>query len=289
MRLLIAASFIYSLILNPAFAVENEEEPQFLADYQDAQWQVDSTPFICRLKQSIPRYGQAEFVHEAGEGIFFQLLLANDVTNKPKTGKIDFKVPVWRHDKEKQATIDFAFKTPGIVELKSRDALKLLQALDNDRIPTFLYPDESFWKPMSAGLSPVRFQDAYDDFENCEQKVLLPVNFKTVASSRIYFESGSIFLTDEARKWLDYVVAYGISPALRKIELMGATDRVGTYESNRLLADLRVEEVKDYLLARGIPLEKLSLKVYGSSHPIADNKTDIGRSKNRRVEIRMYR
>jgi len=62
MRLLIAASFIYSLILNPAFAVENEEEPQFLADYQDAQWQVDSTPFICRLKQSIPRYGQAEFV-----------------------------------------------------------------------------------------------------------------------------------------------------------------------------------------------------------------------------------
>lgn len=69
------------------------------------------------------------------------------------------------------------------------------------------------------------------------------------------------------------------------IEISGHTDITGTEPHNLELSEARAQAVADYFIMHGILKKRLIIKGYGSSEPIADNKTEEGRKKNRRVEI----
>lgn len=69
------------------------------------------------------------------------------------------------------------------------------------------------------------------------------------------------------------------------IVVEGHTDSIGTREYNLELSRKRAESVKQYLVEEfGISESRISTEAYGESRPVADNKTDAGRQKNRRVE-----
>lgn len=70
-----------------------------------------------------------------------------------------------------------------------------------------------------------------------------------------------------------------------KVEVAGHTDSIGTEEYNMGLSLRRAEAVRSYLIDRGIAADRLTVKGYGESQPIADNATAAGRFKNRRVEL----
>ena len=69
--------------------------------------------------------------------------------------------------------------------------------------------------------------------------------------------------------------------------LSGYTDNVGTEAYNLKLSDRRWMSVKDFVVKKGIDGGRVSGQGFGESKPIADNKTAEGRSKNRRVEIKV--
>lgn len=69
------------------------------------------------------------------------------------------------------------------------------------------------------------------------------------------------------------------------IEVAGHTDSRGSDEYNMNLSQQRAETVRNYLVNKGIAADRLSAKGYGESQPVADNATDEGRFKNRRVEL----
>ena len=70
-----------------------------------------------------------------------------------------------------------------------------------------------------------------------------------------------------------------------KVEIAGHTDSRGSDKYNMNLSQRRAEAVRNYLISKGIAAERLSAKGYGESQPVADNATDEGRFKNRRVEL----
>ena len=70
-----------------------------------------------------------------------------------------------------------------------------------------------------------------------------------------------------------------------KVEVAGHTDSIGSDSYNIKLSQRRAEAVRTYLVGKGIAADRLSAKGYGESQPIADNATDEGRFKNRRVEL----
>lgn len=70
-----------------------------------------------------------------------------------------------------------------------------------------------------------------------------------------------------------------------KLEVQGHTDNVGSDAYNRTLSEARARSVVDWLTKRGVATARLSAKGYGMTMPVADNNTDEGRAKNRRVEI----
>jgi OmpA-OmpF porin, OOP family len=65
----------------------------------------------------------------------------------------------------------------------------------------------------------------------------------------------------------------------------GHTDNTGTPASNQTLSQARAKSVVEALVTGGISRDRLAAKGFGQDRPIADNRTDEGRAKNRRVEI----
>jgi OOP family OmpA-OmpF porin len=74
-------------------------------------------------------------------------------------------------------------------------------------------------------------------------------------------------------------------PEIQKIEVQGHTDDAGTEAYNLKLSQDRADAVRQWLIDAGIPAEKLVAKGYGLWKPLADNRVNIGRTKNRRVQF----
>ena len=70
-----------------------------------------------------------------------------------------------------------------------------------------------------------------------------------------------------------------------KLEVQGHTDNVGNDTYNQKLSEDRAHSVVVWLTAHGVAADRLTSKGYGRTMPIADNSTEPGRAKNRRVEI----
>lgn len=99
------------------------------------------------------------------------------------------------------------------------------------------------------------------------------------------FKVDSAELTPQAKLILDEVSASLISyPEKNEIEVQGHTSSEGGTAHNQKLSENRAKSVIDYLKHKGVT-NKLSGKGYGKSKPIADNRTEAGRSENRRVEL----
>lgn len=74
-------------------------------------------------------------------------------------------------------------------------------------------------------------------------------------------------------------------PEIVKVEVQGHTDDVGKAQFNATLSQARAESVRQWLISRGVPPEKVVAKGYGASMPVASNATSDGRQKNRRVQF----
>jgi outer membrane protein OmpA-like peptidoglycan-associated protein len=70
-----------------------------------------------------------------------------------------------------------------------------------------------------------------------------------------------------------------------KLRVEGHTDNVGTAASNQALSQKRAAAVAAWLVAHGVDGDRLTSAGFGSTKPTADNSTEEGRAKNRRVEL----
>lgn len=72
-----------------------------------------------------------------------------------------------------------------------------------------------------------------------------------------------------------------------KLQISGHTDNVGEAQANLILSKKRAEALKNYLIGKGIDGNRMITEYFGETKPIADNTTDLGRQKNRRVEMKI--
>ena len=101
----------------------------------------------------------------------------------------------------------------------------------------------------------------------------------------ISFDSGSYTIKPQLRAVLDpFANSLRDDPAAR-IAIIGHTDNVGSDATNNPLSVERAQSVRDYLTARGISGARVETAGRGEREPVADNSTESGRAKNRRVEI----
>ncbi|MBC7889442.1 MAG: OmpA family protein [Ferruginibacter sp.] len=107
------------------------------------------------------------------------------------------------------------------------------------------------------------------------------------AAQNIFFATGSAKLLAKSNASLNNVVSILNENPGYKVDIDGHTDITGSPEKNQVLSEARANSVKTYLVSKGIAESRLIATGYGIDKPIADNKTAAGRSKNRRVEMKL--
>jgi outer membrane protein OmpA-like peptidoglycan-associated protein len=101
----------------------------------------------------------------------------------------------------------------------------------------------------------------------------------------INFDTGKSTIKPESKPIIEQIVQMLKSNPDLKLSVEGHTDNVGNPKSNKTLSDDRAKAVVSAIVAQGIDAKRLSTAGYGQDKPIADNKTEEGRAKNRRVEL----
>ena len=103
--------------------------------------------------------------------------------------------------------------------------------------------------------------------------------------SSIYFETARFDLTNESKTTLDILVDSLKTFQNYKIFIKGNTDNIGDSNYNKKLSEERVSTTQQYFISKGISRNLFSTSAFGEEKPIADNLTEEGKQKNRRVDI----
>ncbi|MGN6193832.1 MAG: OmpA family protein [Ginsengibacter sp.] len=105
------------------------------------------------------------------------------------------------------------------------------------------------------------------------------------AAKNIFFVSGKAPFLPASYKPLQQIVKILNDNPTYKVDINGYTDNHEGKGKNQLLSEERANNVKDYLVRKGIDASRITTTGYGIQNPVGDNNTVIGRGKNRRVEI----
>jgi OmpA-OmpF porin, OOP family len=101
----------------------------------------------------------------------------------------------------------------------------------------------------------------------------------------INFETGKSEIKPESNPIIDQICEMLKQNPDLKISVEGHTDNVGAEKSNQTLSESRAKSVMNALVSKGINVSRIQSKGWGQTKPIADNNTEEGKAKNRRVEI----
>lgn len=108
-----------------------------------------------------------------------------------------------------------------------------------------------------------------------------------VILKNIFFDVNKFELKTESQVELDNVVALMKDNPTLRIQINGHTDNVGKQADNITLSNNRAKSVVEYITSKGIDARRLSYQGFGDKQPLADNKSEDGRSKNRRTELKV--
>ena len=157
--------------------------------------------------------------------------------------------------------------------------------------------------PKKNGCPPDRDGDGIPDAEDacpdvpgvktndpatngCPEKTVTVIKDEIFILEQVQFDVNKATIKPVSNKLLDEVAAVlKEHPEILRLEVQGHTDNTGSATWNKTLSGQRAEAVRKALVARKIKDGRMTSKGYGQEKPIADNGTDEGRAKNRRVQF----
>jgi outer membrane protein OmpA-like peptidoglycan-associated protein len=101
----------------------------------------------------------------------------------------------------------------------------------------------------------------------------------------VLFAAGKAEVGPGAQRSVDKLADFLKAYPKRTVLIEGHSDNLGHEEYNIRLSQQRAEAVRDLLVARGVAVQRIRTKGYGSKFPIVDNDSAVGRQQNRRVEV----
>ncbi len=119
--------------------------------------------------------------------------------------------------------------------------------------------------------------------------ILLNVKGENIVLDRLIFAQGKAIISHESFPSLDEVVVMLQEHPHMVIQLEGHTDNQGNAKMNMSLSQDRVDNVKKYLISKGIGKDRVKTKAFGGTKPIRESNDPAARGLNRRVEMRILK
>lgn len=256
----------------------------YQADLDQAQWQAEAAERSCTLTHQIPGYGRAVLRRDMGRPLTLEMetLRPHHGSGKARLGSFP---PGWRPGVAARHIGELEVgrgRTPFIITGSLID--HTMAALEQGMAPTIRYEDPPGVSQTKVALTAINFHDGYHEFLACADS--LTPEFEQVKFKILHFGSDSTRLTEEARAYLDLVIEYINSTSrVRKVMVDGHSDMRGTTKYNKKISLTRAANVELYLRNRGVDRKLIKVRAFGRQRPVASNKTEEGRFKNRRVEV----
>ncbi len=198
----------------------------------------------------------------------------------------------------KGLVIDSVTKKPinGTIELYNKDTKKLVQKIQSNDSGSFFITlpvgknylfnvNRKGYLFYSDGFN---LTNANPEFTYTKNIALMPLQKNaTIVLNNIFYQTNKFSLQPESAFELDKIVQLLKDNPTLVIEIDGHTDNVGVAKTNLLLSNNRAKEVVKYIVSKGVATKQLIAKGFGSTKPIADNKTEQGKAKNRRTELKI--
>ncbi|MCO5231508.1 MAG: OmpA family protein [Chitinophagales bacterium] len=161
-------------------------------------------------------------------------------------------------------------------ERKKLEALKKQQYSD---INSLKHELDSLQK-IKGQEPPVYNNSLADELNGLKKEV-----GKKILLKNVYFVVNASFIQSKSYDDLNQLAAYLIKNKDINVEVGGHTNGLCDDNFCNELSGKRAKSVMDYLVTRGVPIERLTYKGYGKTQNISDNNTEQGRKLNQRVEI----
>lgn len=293
--------------MSPSYARRNYEPSHYMTNYIKNHdntytnafnaniWQVQASVFECRLEQKIPLYGKAMFRTRAGESATFQLKTQVALL-KAGEAYVEAITPVWadnRHMSHLGAVSVKKGRTPLWLDTSRAEQMmiRLREGMDIEiKRPLWFDPGEAEARLV---MSAVGFYDPYQQYLQCLSG-LLPANFYQLERTALYFPAGpadpSSDLSHSEMRKLDNILKFvKHDKTIKHYYVDGHTDSDGDRVANLALSKVRAEMVAQYLIQHGIPESSITVRWHGERYPAVSNARKSGRTKNRRVTVRLER
>jgi outer membrane protein OmpA-like peptidoglycan-associated protein len=163
---------------------------------------------------------------------------------------------------------------------------------DEDRRSTFKVTKEGkeIWIALEAFNEGRNYELIVLEMEPMTQEVSADAMYSALNKDGfmalyINFETGKSDIKPESKGIIEQIAALLQTHPELKVSIEGHTDNVGTPQNNKTLSLQRAKSVMNAVIQKGIAAARLTAVGWGQEKPIADNRSDEGRVKNRRVEI----
>jgi len=190
------------------------------------------------------------------------------------------KLEVWgdsENDFSPRVGLDLSYRIKGVKEKIQPVRIAYEEYIEPVKVDT-MEPDiieEDEKEPEAGGSMEIK-----DNFENIKAAIeAISLKFPYARAEL------TIATLDLLKKIIELLSRCGNFRLL----IIGHTCSIGSIESNQILSEERAKSVERYLIENGIPADKINREALGERRPIADNGTEEGRIKNRRVEFALYR
>ena len=202
-------------------------------------------------------------------------------------------------DSDGDGVFDYLDKCPNTPKDVTVDAFGCPLDSDGDGVPDYLdkCPDTPRGANVDASGCPLDSDgdgvfDYLDKCPNTPKGVKVdefgcPLFILPEFTENILFDTGKYTLKQTSHETLDKIFEILSEMPNVKVKVQGHTDNVGNARSNLKLSQNRAAAVMSYLEKKGISQDRMIAQGFGDENPIADNATDEGRQKNRRVEFHL--
>jgi hypothetical protein len=247
--------------LSPAFALN------YAAPLDRAGWAVEKSALACRLRQTIPDFGDAVFEARAGNGERF-FLASPDSPLRSGTAQLAIVAPHWNPDREGLALGPVAVTEDAlVVAVEGAPVRRLLQGLLDGLAAEVQGSARSNGAvEIRVNATPVYFQRAYRDYQACVDR-LLPMAFDGIAVTRLDYPGSGWQLSAAQRSRLDEVARYlRADGVVSRVTVDGYSNDSYRRLFNLDLSRKRAQAVTDYLVSRGVDGKRIVTRYHGEQN-----------------------
>jgi outer membrane protein OmpA-like peptidoglycan-associated protein len=242
-----------------------------------ANWTVETSKTSCQLKQDIPLYGRAEFIHRSGNTLQFSI---QEQRPKPQVIKASLsampspwqqQISVSPHDYQVFLDQSSDIRSYGKLAVYGKTAETMIDVLLQGQSPTFTYVRAAADLDVvetRVAVSAIKFFEPYESFIDCRKR-MLPFGIRDLQDAVVYFNPGSKTLNHVAKQQVNKIASYLKEIKKGKVVLGSETAVMG--KADKKWFSRRSASLIKVLTKQGISKDRI--KVQGNFAGAQDHNT----------------